>query len=152
MIRLIGYGNPGRGDDGLGQALAERMRDVAGLVITTDYQLTVDHALMITEADQVIFTDALLRADAPFEFAKVSASTAHDVTSHSLSPQAVLALCNTLYGRAPDAYVLGITGHEFGEVKEGLSPQALTNLSLAETFLRDWLTQRTPTVGGLAHA
>ena len=152
MIRLIGYGNPGRGDDGLGPALAARMADVPHVLVTSDYQLTVDHALLIAEADQVIFADALLRSDAPFEFGPVTPSTSHDVTSHSLSPQAVLALCTTLYGCAPQAFVLGITGQEFGEVKEGLCPQARTNLSLAEAFLRDWLAQTGSPVGGLAHA
>jgi hydrogenase maturation protease len=152
MIRLIGYGNPGRGDDGLGPALAARMADVEGVLVAHEYQLTVDHALLIADTAQVIFADALLRSDVPFEFTQVTPSTAHDVTSHSLSPQAVLALCRTLYGHTPQAFVFGITGYEFGEVKEGLSPQAQTNLSLAEVFLRDWLTQNTPTVGEFAHA
>jgi len=154
MIRLIGYGNPGRGDDGLGPALAARMADVAGLDVTTDYQLTVDHALIVADSAKVVFADALLRSDAGFVFTQITPSTAHDVTSHSLSPEAVLALCKTLYGRSPEAFVLGITGHEFGEVKEGLSPQALTNLSQAEAFFRGWLAGKDPAppVGGLAHA
>jgi hydrogenase maturation protease len=152
VIRLIGYGNPGRGDDGLGPALASRMAGVAGLAVTTEYQLTVDHALLISDAEMVIFADALLHADVPFTFTQVTPSTSHDVTSHSLSPQAVLALCNTLYGHAPKAYVLGIAGHEFGEVKEGLSPQAQSNLSFAESLLRNWLTENNRAVGGLANA
>ena len=152
MIRLIGYGNPGRGDDGLGPALASRMADVAGLAVTTEYQLTVDHALLISDAEMVIFADALLHADVPFTFTQATPSTSHDVTSHSLSPQAVLALCNTLYGHAPEAYVLGIAGHEFGEVKEGLSPLAQSNLSFAESLLRGWLTENNRAVGGLANA
>lgn len=152
MIRLIGYGNPGRGDDGLGPALADRMADVAGLAVTTEYQLTVDHALLISDAEMVIFADALLHADVPFTFTQATPSTSHDVTSHSLSPQAVLALCNTLYGHAPEAYVLGIAGHEFGEVKEGLSPLAQSNLSFAESLLRGWLTENNRAVGGLANA
>ena len=154
MIRLIGYGNPGRGDDGLGPALAGRLADATGLAVTTEYQLTVDHALLIADATKVIFADALLRAVAPFEFTPITPSTSHDVTSHSLSPEAVLALCKTLYGRAPEAFVLGIAGHAFGEVSEGLSPQARTNLSLAEAFLRDLLAGRQPSppIGGLAHA
>jgi len=152
VIRLIGYGNPGRGDDGLGPALADRMADVAGLAVTTEYQLTVDHALLISDAEMVIFADALLHADVPFTFTQATPSTSHDVTSHSLSPQAVLALCNTLYGHAPEAYVLGIAGHEFGEVKEGLSPLAQSNLSFAESLLRGWLTENNRAVGGLANA
>ena len=46
---LIGYGNPGRGDDGLGPAFARRIaaRGLPGVTVEIDYQLTVDHALMI---------------------------------------------------------------------------------------------------------
>jgi hydrogenase maturation protease len=150
MIRLIGYGNPGRGDDGLGPALAERMVDESGVLVAHAYQLTVDHALLIADARIVVFADALMHADTPYEFTPVAASAMHDVTSHSLSPQAVLALCQTLYGHTPQAFVLGITGHDFGEVKEGLSPLAQNNLSLATSFLRDWFAQHT--VGGRAHA
>lgn len=150
MIRLIGYGNPGRGDDGLGPALATRMMDEADVTVTSDYQLTVDHALLIADARFVVFADALMQSDGPYEFAQVSASTAYDVTSHSLSPQAVLALHQTLYGEPPQAFVLGITGYEFGEVKEGLSPLAQNNLSRATAFLRGWLVQHT--VGGQVHA
>ena len=63
---LIGYGNPGRGDDGLGPAFARRIaaRQLPGITIDIDYQLTVDHALMISEAETVVFADAALDAEA----------------------------------------------------------------------------------------
>ncbi len=149
MIRLIGYGNPGRGDDGLGPAFAGRMGDVPGVVVSTDYQLTVDHALWIAEAERVVFVDALIRSEQPFEFAPVVPSDRHDVTSHSLSPAAVLALSGTLFGATPEAFVLGITGYEFGEVKEGLSARAEENLRLALAFFDDWLVRSD---GEFAHA
>ena len=71
---LIGYGNPGRCDDGLGPAFAARIaaRDLPGVTVSTDYQLTVDHALEIAQADRVVFADALMRSDAPFRFGPVS--------------------------------------------------------------------------------
>lgn len=59
--------------------------------------------------------------------------------SHSLVPQTVLALSETLYGTRPKAFVLGISGYEFGEVKEGLSDKAAANLAAAETFFLEWL-------------
>ena len=151
MIWLIGYGNPGRGDDGLGPALAARFMDVPGLKVAIDYQLTVDHALQIANAETVIFADALMGSEGPFHFAKVTPSTAHDVTSHSLSPEAVLALCGTLFGRVPEAFVLGVAGSAFGAVKEGLSDAAQQNLTLAEAHLRGWLAQDA-SAGGFAHA
>ncbi|TYC60955.1 Ni/Fe hydrogenase, partial [Marinobacter sp. BW6] len=54
---LIGYGNPGRGDDGLGPAFSEGMaaRSLPGLEVDTDYQLVAEHALAISGHDVVIF-------------------------------------------------------------------------------------------------
>ncbi len=140
-MRLIGYGNPGRCDDGLGPAFAARIaaRGLPELDVSTDYQLTVDHALKIATADRVVFVDALMRADAPYLFAAVQPLASHDVASHSLSPSSVLALAATLFDATPEAFVLGITGEDFGEVREGLSPLAMKNLDLAEAFFLDWL-------------
>lgn len=149
MMRLIGYGNPGRGDDGLGPAFAIAC-DVPGVTVSTEYQLTVDHALLIADADQVIFVDAMMDGSAPFTFARISPVETHDLTSHSLSPAAVLALSATLFGAKPKAFVLGITGYEFGEVKEGLSHKARDNLRLADVFFRGWVADQT--MRGLVHA
>lgn len=137
---LIGYGNVGRGDDGLGPAFAERIEaaGLSGISVDLDYQLTVDHAPMVAEHDLVVFADALMGADAPFTFTPLEAGKAQGMGSHSLTPVAVLTLAATLFGKAPRAYVLGISGHDFGEVKEGLSEEALANLALAEEFFRGW--------------
>ena len=144
---LIGYGNPGRCDDGLGPAFAARMaaRGVPGLDVSTDYQLTVDHALAIGNADRVIFVDALMHAESPFRFTTVKPAASHDLSSHSLDPPSVLALAATLFDANPEAYLLAITGEQFGEIREGLSPPAERNLCLAETFFLDWLERGAPT-------
>ena len=155
-MHLIGYGNPGRCDDGLGQAFATRIaaRNLPGIEVSTDYQLSVDHALMIAEAEQVVFVDALMHTDAPFSFSSVQPAASHDLSSHSLSPAAVLALAATLFDARPRAQVLGISGQDFGEVREGLSVLAEDNLRLAEAFFLEWL--RNPQVqenmSGYAHA
>ncbi|MDJ0686494.1 MAG: hydrogenase maturation protease [Alphaproteobacteria bacterium] len=157
-IQLIGYGNPGRGDDGLGPAFAAWAEDAAfpGLAVKTDYQLTVDHALLIAEADRVVFVDAMMNADAPYSFGPVAPAADANLGSHSLSPAAVLALTRTLYGAAPEGFVLGVAGHEFGDVKEGLSRIAEANLRAAQDFFQAWLTETpisAPTGGlALAHA
>lgn len=137
---LIGYGNLGRGDDGLGPAFSERIerRHLPCLEIDTDYQLTVDHALAVADAGQVIFADALIGDTRPFTFTRIEAGMDADLSSHSLSPAGVLSLAGTLFGSRPRAYVLGISGYEFGEVKEGLSGGARRNLALAEAFFVDW--------------
>lgn len=136
---LIGYGNSGRGDDGLGPAFADRIESAGlpGLLVDIDYQLTVDHALAVAEADKVVFVDASMEAEGAYDFGEVRAG-AGTLTSHSLTPATVLALAKTLYDREPEAYLLGITGREFGEVKEGLSETAQCNLDLAEAFFLQW--------------
>ena len=137
---LIGFGNQGRGDDGLGPVFAERIEKAApaGLEIDIDYQLTVDHAPMVAEADLVIFADAQIGADGAYSFTEVKAEGAVGMASHELSPEAVLTLAKTLYDQEPPAYVLGISGWDYGEVKEGLSEEAIAHLDAAERFFLDW--------------
>ena len=86
--------------------------------------------------------DALIGAATPFTFEPIAAGANADLGSHSLSPVSVLSLAATLYGKWPEAWILGISGHDFGAVKEGLSAVALGNLDLAEAFFVDWYEAR----------
>jgi hydrogenase maturation protease len=140
---LIGYGNPGRGDDGLGPAFARRIekRGLPALTIEIDYQLTVDHALMIAAAETVVFADAALDANAPFYFQPMGEIAAGSLDSHTLTPQAALSLSRLLFGATPRGFVLGLRGETFGEMAEGLSDAALASLRLAEVFFLDWYAQ-----------
>lgn len=141
---LIGYGNPGRGDDGLGPAFSEGMaaRKLPWLEVDTDYQLVAEHALAISTHELVVFADAEIGGEDAFSFREIEPGSPEVIGSHSLGPEAVLALCETLYDARPRAYVLGITGVDFGEVKEGLSEQAVANLAEAEAFFLNWLDAR----------
>ncbi len=139
-LLLIGYGNAGRGDDGLGPAFAGRISAarLQGCRVDIDYQLAVEHALQVAEADTVLFVDAMMEGDAPYCLTRVEADRSSDLGSHSLQPEAVMSLAETLYRKTPPAFVLGIAGRSFGEVAEGLSAAALENLDLAEAFFLDW--------------
>jgi len=140
-LLLIGYGNAGRGDDGLGPAFAERISsaNLKNCTVDIDYQLTVEHALQVSDAETVVFVDAVIGSATPFCFEPVQADNTADLASHSLLPEAVLTLADMLYDKAPKAFVLGITGESFGEVAEGLSDAAHKNLDLAEAFFLEWL-------------
>lgn len=140
---LIGYGNPGRGDDGLGPAFSERLaaRALPGLEVDTDYQLVAEHALAISGHDLVVFADAEIGGENAFSFREIQPAAPQALGSHSFTPQTVLSLCATLYGATPRAFVLGISGYEYGEVKEGLSAKALENLHQAEAFFLNWLNE-----------
>ena len=140
---LIGYGNPGRLDDGLGPALAEEVGKLglAQLTVESDYQLTVEDAAQIAEYDLVVFADASVSGPEPYGFSKVdSDQEAHaSFSTHSVSAEAVLALAESLFGRRPEAYMLSIRGYEYNEFGERLSDRARANLAAAVQFLREFL-------------
>lgn len=138
---LIGYGNPGRGDDGLGPAFSERFaaRGFTGLDVDTDYQLVAEHALAVSGQDVVIFADAMIGGEGAFSFTEIGPDPSGALGSHSLQPQTVLALGRTLFGDAPKAFLMAISGYDYGDVKEGLSARALANLEEAECFFAQWL-------------
>jgi hydrogenase maturation protease len=137
---LIGYGNPGRGDDGLGPAFAHRVaaRALPSLTVEIDYQLSVEHAWMISQCDLVLFADASLDAEKPYHLTEMQDCQPQNMGSHSVTPEVTVSLARLLFGRAPRAFVLGIAGRNFGSIHEGLSQTALENLSLAEAFFLPW--------------
>jgi hydrogenase maturation protease len=141
-ILLIGYGNPGRGDDGLGPALAVQIAalDLPGVTVDIDYQLTVDHAALIATQDIVVFADAMIGLDRPYRLDRVQTTAPTTLGSHNVTPEAALTLAGLLFGHAPPGWTLAIAGQDFGEVAEGLSPQATANLAAAAAFLQNWLT------------
>ena len=142
---IIGYGNPGRQDDGLGQLFISQLREQLSernrcqLRLQSNYQLTVEDAYDILEFDQVIFVDASMNAQAPFAFTKITETNNSGMGSHSLTPNAVIRLCETLYGTAPKAFVLAIKGYEFEQFDEHLSTKANTNMLAAVEFLITFL-------------
>lgn len=144
-VLLIGYGNPGRRDDGLGPAVAAAIEkeNLPGVTVDADYQLTVEDAAMVAEYDVVVFADADCAREEPFYFDRLAPGDAASFTSHSASPGGVLALARKLFGAHTDAYVLGIRGYEFNEFGEGLTARARINLGAALAFLQPVLLRRT---------
>lgn len=143
-VLLHAYGNPGRGDDGLGNAFIEAMNkwirenDLHGIATDSSYQLNIEDAAVIAEYDVVIFIDASKAEIGPFAFDRVESKTGHAFTTHSLSPDTVFALCEELYHRTPDVRLLQIRGYEWG-FRQGLSPQAIDNLDHAVNFMQTHL-------------
>jgi hypothetical protein len=68
------------------------------------------------------------------------------MSTHSLPPEGVLAVCEAVYGKKPRAYLLAIRGHRW-ELGEGLSPKGRENLAAAVDALADFigdLCERSP--------
>ena len=139
-ILIYGFGNPGRQDDGLGPAIIEKLESesIPGISTDCNYQLNIEDAYSIAENDIVVFVDASIDAGEPFSFIKIEPSAEITFTTHSMSPQSVLALCSELYDKKLDAYVLGIRGYEW-DFMVGLSSKAENNFNGAYHFILDWL-------------
>jgi len=137
-ILVIGYGNPGRFDDGLGPALAEQIErlHLPGVSVDSDYQLTVEHAEAVAGYDVVVFADATTDQARAFSWESIEPhEAAVRFTSHHLGPADVLALARDLFAARPQAYLLGIRGCDFGDFGVGLSPSAQAALAEAVAFL-----------------
>ena len=135
-ILVYGYGNPGRGDDGLGPALVAALEPlaVAGLACDSDYQLAIEDAATLAEYDVVVFVDADMTGPAPFWFDRVEPSRELSFSSHSATPGQVVGLAREMFGAQVKAYALGIRGYHFGELGDELSEPARANLALALAF------------------
>ena len=140
-VLLIGYGNPGRLDDGLGPALAAAFEaaEQPGLTVESNYQLSVEDAEAAGRHDVVIFADASVAGTEPFFFRRLEPHAELSFSSHSVSPAGVLALAHDLFSAPVRGYALGIRGYEFNEFGEALSQRARVNLAAAIEFLRQVL-------------
>jgi hydrogenase maturation protease len=145
LFLLIGYGNPGRGDDGLGPALARRIgcQALPGVDVRIAFQLTVEHAIDVAQVDAVVFVDAHVAGQEPYSFSEVSTRVPCHLDSHVVSPEAVMFLAKHLFGSTARGYTLAIAGCEFGAMRDGLGEQARENLGRAEAFLTKWLGEQT---------
>jgi hydrogenase maturation protease len=123
---IIGYGNPLRGDDGLGWHAAQRLTAVLSphkAQIETCHQLTPELAEPISRADLVIFIDAEQQAPAGQLSCRHLAPGAGlpGTFSHDLTPPMLLAWAQGLYGTCPEAVLLSVSSQSFG-CGEALSP------------------------------
>ena len=136
-ILLIGYGNPGRLDDGLGPACARRLSalDLPGVTIDANYQLNVEDATAVAEHDIVIFADAAVGGKEPFGLYELRPAREWSFTTHSVEPATVLAMAHEMFSSSTRGYALGIRGYEFNEFGERISPPAQANLEAAVAFL-----------------
>ena len=145
-ILLIGYGNLGRLDDALGPMLAERIDKLAlpGVTVDADYQLTVEHGEQASRFDTVLFVDACTIGPEPFWVAKIAGNDGRaSFSSHSCSPEGVLAIARDLFGHEPEAYVMGIRGYAFNEFGQRLSDEAAGNLEAAIAYVETSLRKHT---------
>ena len=136
-VLVIGYGNPGRLDDGIGPILAEKLETMKlpNVTVDSDYQLNVEDASDIAKHDIVVFADAALAGSEPFFFTQLTPQPALGFSSHSVEPEVLLHMAREMFGSNTLGFALGIRGYEFNEFGESLSDKAKANLEAAIEFL-----------------
>jgi hydrogenase maturation protease len=113
---VLGYGNRSRNDDGAGWSVLERLQELRlpNVELLTSHQLDVDHAELITGFDEVIFVDAAIpQSPQPITLTVVQPCFRSHAVAHYLTPGDLLALAQTLFGRAPRAILFSIRGSDF---------------------------------------
>jgi hydrogenase maturation protease len=136
-----GYGNPGRQDDGLGILLVEKWekwataQGVEQFDFERNYQLNIEDADTIRQYDEVIFVDATVADISGVHLSKLVSTSQTEFTMHAMDPGFVLHLCQSLYGDAPDAWLLSIKAYEF-EFAQALTSLAEKNLATAFELVR----------------
>jgi len=142
-VLVIGYGNPLRGDDGVGcviaEELAKRISDPDSKIqVVACHQLNPELAEPIAETRAVIFIDASVELEpgevrvttlAPDRFSPAA-------FAHSMKPSALLATASELFGQAPPAKTVGIGAASF-DTGMNLTPQVRRAVSSAITAVEN---------------
>jgi hydrogenase maturation protease len=121
---VIGYGNPLRGDDGIGPIVARQVKMDLGKSANSyiAHGLTPEVAGLVSQASRVVFVDARRGMDAgAIDVTDLSADDAPPDTwslGHFLSPSQVLALASSLYGQCPSASLVTIGGERWDEYQQ----------------------------------
>lgn len=140
-VAVLGYGNPSRGDDALAPLLLEHIQQKLNkhlipdcFDLIDDFQLQIEHTLDMQGRSQILFIDASMNAKEPFEFSRIHAAQDDSISSHALSPVALLSVYEQVHHEpAPSAFLIAIPGYRF-ELGEALSPKAEANLHQAVEF------------------
>jgi len=143
-ILIYGCGNPGRQDDGLGVFVAERIEkwikkeNIEYVKIDCNYQLNIEDAAEMADKDIIVFVDASKEDLSDYLLTRVKPSNKLEFTTHSISPSYLLNLCNVIYNRSPEVYLLHIKGYKWDFMGE-ITEKAKRNLGKAYNFLKKFI-------------
>ena len=155
---IIGYGNPDREDDGVAWHILRAITLRLGLPAPASYedefpedtrldfgfylQLTPEMAEEIAQYEYVCFIDAHTgNIPEPVRLMSVESEFQHSPFTHHLTPQSLLSMCETIYGKKPDAALLSVLGHRFLFSRE-LSAETALLVPQAVEFIWEWLKAR----------
>jgi hydrogenase maturation protease len=154
-ILVIGYGNPDRQDDGVAwhilRALAKKLDLPTPLTYDDEFpindrldfafylQLTPEMAEELSAYERVCFVDAHTGdIPQPVRMIEVQSEFQRSPFTHHLTPQSLVAMCATIYGRQPQAALLSVRGYRFLFDRE-LSPETSALVEQAVELIETWI-------------
>jgi hydrogenase maturation protease len=157
-LLILGYGNPDREDDGVAWHILRALTIKLDLVPPESYedefpefkaidfafhlQLAPEMAEEIASYAYVCFIDAHTgNIPEPVRLINVESEFQHSPFTHHLTPQSLLSMCETIYGKRPDAALLSVLGNRFLFSRE-LSTETAQLVPQAVALLWDWMNAR----------
>lgn len=145
-ILVIGYGNELRGDDSLGPLVAKAVAaaNIPGVRVLTARQLLPEFTVDLARAKRAIFVDASeVWSENGIEVRLLTVEDTIDWFTHHANPCTLLALTQAIWGQAPEAWWLMVSGRNFG-IGERLSGMAEANARQALVCLQRLIQAKTP--------
>jgi hydrogenase maturation protease len=157
-LLLIGYGNPDREDDGVAWHILRAFTIKLGLIPPESYedeflesaqidfafhlQLTPEMAEDVASYPYVCFIDAHTgNIPEHIRLIDVESEFQNSPFTHHLTPQSLISMCETVYGKRPDAVLLSVLGHRFLFTRE-LSQETAELVPQAVDLIWDWMNAR----------
>ena len=158
QLLLLGYGNPDREDDGVAWHILRALTTRLGLSAPDSYedefpehaeiefafylQLTPEMAEDVSAYDHVCFVDAHTgNIPEPVRLIDVQSEFQASPFTHHLTAQSLLSMCETIYGKKPDAALLSVLGHRFLFSRQ-LSEETARLVPEAVELIWDWMKDR----------
>ena len=157
-LLILGYGNPDREDDGVAWHILRALTLKLGLSAPSSYedefpefdridfafqlQLTPEMAEDISSYEHVCFIDAHTgNIPEPVRLIDVESEFQASPFTHHLTPQSLLSMCETIFGKKPDAALLSVLGHRFLFSRQ-LSAKTERLVPEAVELIWDWMQTR----------
>jgi len=132
-ILVLGIGNTGRADDGLGWKFLDELSTSPAEDLTVEYryQLQIEDSELVSRYQTVFFVDAShSRIQDGFSIMPATPAAYYHFSSHAQNPETILYLAKTIFNKCPKAFTVAIAGQKWG-LKQGLSKAASDNLRKA---------------------
>jgi hydrogenase maturation protease len=145
-LLVIGYGNPLRGDDGVGWRIADQLAKLAGdsATVLTVHQLTPELAEPISSADLVVFIDACCEGQPgtwTCETIQPDPSLSQTFT-HYFTPANLLSYAQATVSVSPKALLISVAGRSFN-CGEELTPAVATIVPEIVASVSEWWNANT---------